>query len=54
MPPDWKWAFSEEMETHFERIKRKRDERFSGKKSSKDEPMPDGWVQNEYAKDLRS
>lgn len=53
MPPDWMWAFPEELETHFERIKRERDKRFGGGGNSKDDPLPDGWVQNEYAKDLR-
>jgi hypothetical protein len=51
-PPHWKWAFPEELNAHFERVQRKRDEKFGNKKQDDDEPA-EGWVQNDYARNLR-
>lgn len=51
--PDWKWAFSEEVETHFERIKEARKRKFGTKDDSSDEEPPGGMVQNELARNLR-
>lgn len=52
-PPDWVWAFPEELEAHFERIKRERKKKFGGDKGQSDDSEDSGWVQNEYAKNLR-
>lgn len=52
-PPMWKWAFEEEIELHFERVKRKRDERFGGKPKEEHDEPPTGWAQNELARNLR-
>lgn len=51
-PPHWKWAFADELDVHFERVKRKREEKFSSKKQEDEEPA-NGWAQNEYARNLR-
>lgn len=52
-PPTWKWAFQDEMKLHFERLKRKREEKFGGNKGSNDDWDTDGWHQNELAEGLR-
>jgi hypothetical protein len=52
-PPHWMWAFADELQAHFERIKRKRDEKFGRGSSSDDEEPPEGWSQNELARNLR-
>lgn len=52
-PDTWKWAFSEEMEVHFERIKKKRDAKYGNKRSDDDDEPANGWQQNEYARNLR-
>ena len=53
--PDWKWAFSDLVQAHFERIKEAREKKFGGKKSSNDDAdePPGGWLENEYARNLR-
>lgn len=52
-PPEWKWAFNDEMKLHFERLKRKREEKYSGKSKANDDWDTSGWAQNEFAEGLR-
>lgn len=49
MPPEWMWPWEEELDSWFETVKQKREERFSGGSTSSDDsggPM----LQNEYAR----
>jgi hypothetical protein len=50
---EWKWAFPEEVETHFERIKEARKKKFGSSDNSRDDDPPGGMVQNELARNLR-
>lgn len=52
-PPHWMWAHDEELQAHFERVKRDRDKKFGGGSKNDDDEPPEGWVQNEFAEGLR-
>lgn len=52
-PPHWKWAFQDEINAHFERLKRKREAKYSGKSTSDDEEPAGGMAQNELTRNLR-